>query len=141
MSNFRFVIAAVISPLSAPITIIFLQLIVWGNLSLYNDPDISLVMWMYTAASYVGLLVAVLPIVYVLRSLQRVSLGTLIVAGAISGIVVSVVSRLLLGLPLNFSGTADLIDVIASVILGVLVAAVFGLIAGINNLREKGIAE
>ncbi len=89
------------------------------------------------AASYVGLLVVVLPIVYVLRNLQRVSLGTLIVAGAISGIVVAVVYWLLLRLVLNFSGAIDLFDVIVSVILGVLVASVFGLIAGINNLRER----
>ena len=137
MSHFRFVLAAVIAPLSAPITVIFLQLIVWGNLSLYNDPDLSLMMWINTAASYAGLLVAVLPIVYVLRTLQRVSLGTLIVAGAISGIVVALVSRLLLGLALDFPAHIGLPDVIASVILGVLVASVFGLIAGINNLREK----
>ena len=141
MSNFRFVIAAVIAPLSAPITIIFLQLIVWGNLSLYNDPDISLVMWMYTAASYVGLLVAVFPIVYVLRNLHRVSLGALVVAGAISGMVVYGFFLSLLGLALDFPAHIGLPDVIASAILGVMLGAVFGLIAGVNNLREKGIAE
>ena len=137
MSHFRFVLAVVIAPLSAPITGVFLALIVRGNLSLYNDPVISLMLWIHAAASYVGLLVAVLPIVYVLRNLQRVSLRTLIVAGAISGIVVSVVYWLLLRLMLNFSGAIDLFEVIIHVILGVLVASVFGLIAGINNLREK----
>ena len=137
MSHFRFILAAVIAPLSAPITGVFLALIVWGNLNLYNDPDIALMSWLHMAASYVGLLVVVLPIVYVLRNLQRVSLGTLIVAGAISGIVVAVVYWLLLRLVLNFYGAIDLFDVIVSVILGVLVASVFGLIAGINNLREK----
>ncbi len=140
MSHFRFILAAVIAPLSAPITGVFLALIVRGNLSLYNDPDISLMMWINTAASYAGLLVAVLPIVYVLRNLQRVSLGTLIVAGAISGIVVSVVYWLLLRLMLNFSGAINLFEVIIHVILGVLVASVFGLIVGINNLREKKFA-
>ena len=141
MSNFRFVLAAVIAPLSAPITVIFLQWIVWGDFSLYNDPYIVVMMWIHTAASYVGLLVAVLPIVHVLQTLKRVSLGMLIVAGAINGIVVSVVSRQLLGLMLNFSAAINLFDVIASVILGVLVASVFSLIAGINNLRKKGIAK
>ncbi len=140
MRHFRFVLAAVIAPLCTPITVIFLQLIGRGNLSLYNDPDISLMMWINTAASYAGLLVAVLPIVYVLRTLQRVNLGTLIVAGAISGIVVSVVYWLLLRLMLNFSGAINLFEVIIHVILGVLVASVFGLIAGINNLGEKKFA-
>ena len=137
MSHFRFVLAAVIAPLFAPITGVFLNLIVRGNLSLYKDPVISLMLSFHAAASYVGLLVAVLPIVYVLRNLQRVSLGTLIVAGAISGIVVSVVYWLLLRLMLNFSGAIHLFEVIIHVILGVLVASVFGLIVGINNLRER----
>ena len=141
MSNFRFVLAAVIAPLSAPIAIIFLQLIVTGNLYLYNDSVISLMTWIYTAASYVGLLVAGLPIVYVLRTLQRISLGALAVAGAISGIVTSVVYLLLLGLVLNFSVAINLIEIVAGAILGVLVLSVFGLIAGVNNLQEKGIAE
>ncbi len=141
MSHFRFVLAAVIAPLAAPIAIIFLQLIVTGNLCLYNDSVISLMRWIYTAASYVGLLVAGLPIVYLLRTLQRISLGALAVAGAISGIVTSVVYLLLLGLVLNFSVAINLIEIVAGAILGVLVLSVFGLIAGVNNLREKGIAE
>ena len=137
MSNFRFVLAAVIAPLSAPIAIIVLQLIVTGNLDLYNDSVNSLITWIYTGASYVGLLVAGLPIVYVLRTLQRISLGALAVAGAISGIVTSVIYQLLLGLVLNFSMAINLIDTVLGTILGVLVLSVFGLIAGVNNLREK----
>jgi len=140
MSNFRFVLAAVIAPLSAPITIIFLQLISTGNLRLYNNPDISLMVWMYTAASYVGLLVTVLPIVYVLRKLQRVSLVALVGAGAISGIVVYMVYLSLLGLAIDFPAHIDLTNVIVSATLGVVLASVFGLIAGVNNLRETGIA-
>ena len=140
MSNFRFVLAAVIAPLSAPIAITFLQLIVTGNLGLYNDSVNSLITWIYTGASYVGLLVAGLPIVYVLRTLQRISLGALAVAGAISGIVTSVIYLLLLGLVLNFSMAINLIDIVLGTIFGVLVLSVFGLIAGGNNLREKGIA-
>jgi hypothetical protein len=140
MRHFRFVLAAVIAPLSAPITIIFLQLIVRGNLSLYNDPDISLIMWSSTVAAYVGLLVAVLPIIHVLQILQRVSLGAIVVAGAISGIVVYLVFQALLGLVLDIPAIS-LIEVIPIAILSILVASVFGLIAGVNNLREKGIAK
>ncbi len=97
-------------------------------------------LWSHVAASYVGLLVVVLPIIHVLRMFQRVSLGAIVVAGAISGIVVSVVYWLLLRLMLNFSGAINLFEVIIHVILGVLVASVFGLIAGINNLGEKKFA-
>ena len=140
MSHFRFVLAAVIAPLSAPITNIFLQLIVTGNLRLYNNPEISLIMWIQTAASYVGLLVAVLPIIYVLRKMQRVSLGAVVVAGAISGIVIYGVYLSLLGLALDFPAHIRLTDVIASVFLGVVLGSVIGLIAGVDNLREKGIA-
>ena len=140
MRHFRFVLAAVIAPLSAPITIIFLQLIVMGDLSLYNDPDISLIMWSSTVAAYVGLLVAVLPIIHVLQILQRVSLGAIVVAGAISGIVVYLVFQALLGLVLNIPAIS-LIEVIPIAILSILVASVFGLIAGVNNLREIRIAE
>ena len=96
--------------------------------------------WMYTAASYVGLLVTVLPIVYVLRKLQRVSLVALVGAGAISGIVVYMVYLSLLGLAIDFPAHIDLTNVIVSATLGVVLASVFGLIAGVNNLRETGIA-
>ena len=140
MSHFRFVLAAAIAPLSAPIATILLQLIVTGNLRLYNNPEISLIMWLQTAASYVGLLLAVLPILYVLRKLQRVSLGAVIGAGAISGIVIYGVYLLLLGLALDFPAHIRLPDLIASAFLGVVLGFVFGLIAGVDNLREKGIA-
>lgn len=140
MRHFRFVFAAVIAPLSAPVTIIFLQLIVRGNLSLYNDPDISLIMWSSMVAAYVGLLVAVLPIIHALQILQRVSLGAIVVAGAISGIVVYLVFQALLGFVLNIAAIS-LIEVIPIAILSILVASVFGLIAGVNNLREIRIAE
>ena len=80
MRQMRFVLAVVIAPLFAPLTSIFFESIYSGNLSLYDDQEILLLMWSSTVAYYVGLFVAVLPIIHVLQIMQRVSLRAIVAA-------------------------------------------------------------
>lgn len=77
----------------------------------------------------------------ILRRLQRTSLRALAVAGSLSGIVVSIAYLLVLGLVHNFPVAIDLMELVPGAILGVLTLSVFVLIAGVNNLREKRVAE
>ena len=120
----------------APLTSIFFGLIYSGNLSLYDDPNSLLLTWSSTAAFYVGLFVVVLPIVHLLQNLQRVSLRAIVAAGALSGIVVFFVFQWLLGLLFGIP-SISLVELVICVVFGAVAAVVFGLIAGVNNLRTK----
>ena len=136
MRQMRFVLAVVIAPLFVPLTSIFFELIYSGNLSLYDDQEILLLIWSSTVAYYVGLFAAVLPIIHVLQIMQRVTLRAIVAAGALSGIVVYFVLQSLVGLLFDIPAIS-LIELVACVIFGAVVAFVFGVIAGVNNLRMK----
>ena len=138
MRKMRLALAVVIAPLIAPLTSIFFGLIYGGNLSLYDDQEILLSMWSSTVAFYVGLFVVVLPIIHLLQNLQRVSLRAIVAAGALSGIVVFFVFQLLLGILFGIPSISP-VELVICVVFGAVAAFVFGLIAGVNNLRTKTI--
>jgi len=126
----RIYAAAFVAPWAAPVAVLLLRA-AQGPASPYQS-DVPWILGFGVVTSYIGTLVLGLPLVVVLHRIHRLTLVPLLLCGSATGAVVFYlflkVFALMLGSPL---ATVRIRDLVGGTMLGVLVALVFGLIAGI----------
>lgn len=143
MSRVRVALACALSPLSAPVAMILVEMVIARALPTYRE--FWLTIWATLPTAYGGTLLFGLPIFYSLRRHQRVSWLTLAVAGAAGGPVfllafLVVVSRLF-GYGLHVPRAPEEVNstlflVLHCVFLGLVVAVTFAAIIGAPRWRS-----
>jgi hypothetical protein len=143
MSRVRLALACALAPLSAPVAMILVGIVVARALPTYRELGVTL--WTILPTAYIGTLLVGLPIVYSLSRRQRVSWLTLAVAGAAVGpicfLAFLVVIAGLFGYGLHVPRAPEeansvLFEVLYSVFLGLVVAVTFAAIIGAPRRRS-----
>ena len=142
MGRLRVALACALSPLSAPVAIILMGMVIARALPTYRELGFAILTTLPTA--YIGTLLFGLPIFYSLRRRQRVSWLTLAIAGAAGGPIsllafLVVVSRLF-GYGLQVPRAPEEVNLILfeflySVFPGLVVAVTFAAIVGAPRWR------
>ncbi len=125
MKNNRLKLAFAIAPLSVPI--------VWAFVSATEGWTL-IILSVATIFSYIGMIIVGLPALYILRKFSCLNLVTLGFFGLIGGILIFAIIGYILGLGIDSSSPFDLMASMWGGLLGLLVAIVFGLIAGVEKI-------
>jgi hypothetical protein len=131
----RLVIATIVAPCSAPITIILAAVVQCGCWPFHYD--LPWIVGFSLITGFVGLCAVGLPLVYVLRRVGRLNLISLALSGALAGVLVFYLFGRLLAFLLESSGPFNLLSAVWGAALGFILALVFGLIAGLTT-RSTG---
>lgn len=130
MTKTKFLAAALISPWAAPVIVV----VVSGTWSFQDyDPLFLFVVTIAVVVSYVGFFAIGLPLIYILRRAGWLNFPTLVVGGALAGIVVFFFFTKVFGFS---SASFDVPPLVLGAAFGCGVACTFGLIAGIPFRRS-----
>jgi hypothetical protein len=129
MNESRFKLAMVVAPIAPVILIVFAHLFLpygFGN-------AFPLAVIFSLATSYLGFFLFGLPMLSLLRRSGYLNFGTLLAAGAVAGMVAFAAFLFVFGLLLGTPGSYGLLELGWGVALGLVVAILFGFVAGITR--------
>ena len=139
MDKTKFVLATLASPLSVPVALTLIPVLINGGKWPFNSSDIRIMLIVSTLVSYLAAVLVGVPLWSFLKRIGRLNVSTLAFAGAIAGIVVFylfVISfAALLGAPLILSGKEFAYTAVWGGGLGFLVSLTASLIAGLGACR------
>ena len=130
MIRTRMIVASLLAPLSAPLANFLSPILARGGEWPYNQTDFLMIMSISALFAYLALFFVGIPIYWILKRLRVLSILTLSVGGAASG---ALLFEIFFGLSSGFS----FFGVMWGAFLGFLVAATFGLIAGVHNDKDE----
>ena len=137
MKTWRLFLGIVLSPLAGPVLIILWPIVVPGGERPYTSTNIWWVAAASTVCSYAGMFVFGLPALYGLKLLRRLTIGWVVLAGAVSGAFVYSLIQVGIVSAFHLSAEAGSIRYVRGAILGLTVAWLAGAIAGIGFENEN----
>jgi len=128
----RKTLATIIAPLM-PAALLIIVPVLFTLSWPFNDSDYLITTYISVAVGYVALFIIGLPLVYWLKSINRLTLLNLAIGGAIGGIVVINIFGVMLGLLLSSTSSFNLVTILWGSVLGASVSLTYGAISGITR--------
>lgn len=128
----RKTLATIIAPLMPAALLIIVPVLLTLSWP-FNESDYLITAYISVAVGYIALFIIGLPLVYWLKSIDRLTLLNLAIGGAIGGIIVISIFGVMLGLLLSSTLSFNLVTVLWGSVLGASVSLTYGAISGITR--------